>query len=105
MRAGRDHRGNDQLKQAQNHNLPDNRYRRPLCCRRLCLLSGCIPVSDSLLLIPKGVFDNYFFPAFLAVSARLIATCSATMTALPRNTNISPRLNTTFFRRSHSIEK
>lgn len=103
MRAGRDHRGNDQLKQAQNRNLPDNRHRRPLCRRRL--LSGCIPVSYHLILIPKSVFDNYFFPTFLAVSARLTATCSATMTALPRNTNISPRLNTTFFSRSHSIEK
>lgn len=101
MRAGRDHRGNDQLKQAQNRNLPDNR--RPLCRRRL--LSGCIPVSYHLILIPKSVFDNYFFHTFLAVSARLTATCSATMTALPRNTNISPRLNTTFFSRSHSIEK
>lgn len=52
-----------------------------------------------------GLIFSYFFFFFTPASSRLPTACASTKTALPKNTNMSPRLNTTFLRDFHSMVK
>ena len=52
---------------------------------------------------PYFFLISFFF--FTPASSRLPTACASTKTALPKNTNMSPRLNTTFLRDFHSMVK